>query len=159
MLQALFKSLFALVTWKSKTRVTQDKSRSSRGSGPVDSISANHLRPSFISGQTLQPLASKLPSNIKVLQGSDTSKLAAPNIKSKLALSMQNAMKRYLHAGCEKNPSTVLVFRVSFLVELWLALINSLCLSIKFATNHQPPRSGQKDPSARGKFRKPICSI
>lgn len=49
---------------------------------------------------------------------------------------------------------TVLVFRVSLLVALWLALIGSISTSIKFAAKHKPPRAGQKDPSARGKFRK-----
>lgn len=58
-----------------------------------------------------------------------------------------------------KKKDAVPLFRVSSLVELWLALIGSTCPSIKCASNHSPPRAGQKDPSPRGKFRKANCSI
>lgn len=52
--QKLFKSFLLSVTWKSKTRVTQDKSRIRRICGPVDSISADQ----FISRHTFKQACS-----------------------------------------------------------------------------------------------------
>lgn len=66
---------------------------------------------------------------------------------------MQIAKKFYLHAGYRKKYA-VLRFRVSSLVELWLALIGSASLSIRYATNHMSPRAGQRDHFPRGKFTK-----
>lgn len=98
-LQALFKSFLASVTWQSKTRVKQDKRRSSRSSGPVDSISADQFTQFHIRRRALQPLARKLSTDVKVLQRSDTSMRGVPNIRWKIALSMQSVTKWYLHAG------------------------------------------------------------
>lgn len=98
-LQALFKSFLASVTWQSKTRVKQDKRRSSRSSGPVDSISADQFTQFHIRRRALQPLARKLFTDVKVLQRSDTSMRGVPNIRWKIALSMQSVTKWYLHAG------------------------------------------------------------
>lgn len=46
--------------------------------------------------------------------------------------------------GVEKKNRGFLDFRVSFLDELWLALICSGDLSIKYTTIHKPPRAGQR---------------
>lgn len=145
-LQALFKSFLASVTWQSKTRVKQDKRRSSRSSGPVDSISADQFTQFHIRRRALQPLARKLFTDVKVLQRLDTSMRGVPNIRWKIALSMQSVTKWYLHAGYmgeKNNPEAVLVFRVSVLIELWLVVIGCNRLSIKWKTNRESPRAGQ----------------
>lgn len=60
--------------------------------------------------------------------------------------------------GTERNDA-FLDFRVSFLDELWLLLICSDFLSVKYATNYQQPRAGQKGPSPRGKFKNSSSNI
>lgn len=118
--QALFKSLLASDTRRSVTRAVQDNSSSSRSFGPTDSIFSS-ARVSYQDAR-YRPIAGKLLTNIKVLNGLGTSKLAILNIKSKIALSMQSTTGLYLHAGCRKN-GEFSDFRVSLLDELWLAVI------------------------------------
>lgn len=60
--------------------------------------------------------------------------------------------------GRERNDA-FLDFRVSFLDELWLVLICSNFLSIKYTTNYKQPRAGQKGPSPRGKFMNSTSNI
>lgn len=69
---------------------------------------------------------------------------------------MQSAIKLYLHAGFEKKRDAGLVFRVSFLGELWLIVIGCNHLPVTKVTNEEPPRPGQTVTFPRGIFRKPV---